>query len=1603
MNIKEFFHVSEFKRYDEFQKQPAEQYRPKELDSIDVDETLKDVPESSVQPGSKGADAAGGRGRRNAADDRQDATRHSGENTGGSQGTATANATGAKSAAMRIRAMTHQVAESVGGLATGIAATVCAAVIAVTMLTNYTAPAPEVSNVFIEPGRYDVTVAADVRNLNEEQEYEIQVLRGEDIVESVPIDRGLEEAAKAYFENLKPGSRYQMRIVGDNGAVGGYITYYSAFFDTVSEDKPYARLDYSIFSPEWEPFAEIEYGLDIEEGTTPAEKYEVYLIRPDGTSEPMSVEDPYTEEGRTYIRGFFSTETEGDHVLELRCTWNGHPLDVGRWTLPVTFGQKDHPPVEEPVQLVEFNISEKNESLYFSGRLSEPGHSLILDMTFYYGEEYSQYSMEPSVEPDGAFFCEAPVDPDAETYGYVLYVLLDNGDRSLLTSGDRRPLDRQYPEYTATYDRVSPDEAVIEAADNGFRVSLQTDFYTEDERFAYRVWFLDADGNEVGFYEGQDTVAWTTMEDLSAWTAVRYESIGIFSTTIIYDEEYLERHDPEAGLSVGESLTHLNFFLDAAPYTQFFDPEFVAHVTVRTANGETEYPIALTLPDGQSVDPDAVLALPYDAVSYSYRLLGNGLNGERRVYEQTDNVALSLDRTVYGASFEKLSADELRGMYKVSPDGSFTFQTGFSAEDPCFSYRIILFDGYGETVTSYAGSDAAVTLSPDRDFTTVLYESVGQFTEEHLYASEPSTAYIPQGTLSATESTNMLSFAGSVGPVPMPEGSELRLSLTLHGTTDTVTEEILTPDAQGQFNCSIKVHYEDTAYSCTLTHINRYGTVTGLSYLDHIGLTADRSYAASYETVTADAALELQAESADGSIHLNTGFSSQDPTFLYRVALADENGTVVTSYTGTDPEVVLKPDKEWSQLIYYSLGDYVNEYVYAKRVSLAYVGEATVHVAESVAELLFSVEMNLQEADYEPVIRLQVTRHGASDDTEVMDLELEQNGTFSVPVALDYDTTAYSYVLQYSSPTGAFVTLASEDHTALTVSHEYGATYTQISADNVAATLFEGEVTIQTGFTGTSDVFGYRVELQDENGETVASYTGTDPVVTLQPGKAWTRIVYTDIGQFRTEHVYGSMSYLTFKGQLLSHEESETAATLTLSGKTNLKDSTYGSQLSMDLTLIGAGSEDLHFDLTLDEDGSYSVTQRLDYETLSYAYTLYFTTASGERVAFYESGTKDLTASRSYAASFTEHTADELEALQGSSSSISFDTAFFTADEAFYYTVTLLDEDGQPVAAYSGRDASVTLTPTGGWVSVRYEKFGEFRTPHSYGSQTYTVFEGTVSNASVSETVNTVTLTGKTNLKEAAFDSALSLELRLKSNGWTTVNAVPALNADGSYSFTANLDYEHTAYAYTLYYTSASGMQKVLLEVPETALTVSHDYGAQYQTLTADQADALQNGSSLTLNTGFSSSDPAFVYRILLKDEGQNVVASYQGTAASVTLTPTGEWTTIVFESVGLFASEHVYSSESSNKFSGSVSGLSASDTANTLTLSGKASFPQPGTVEQISIRLTLIGGAGAVIEDTIPLGQDGSFTYSAMVAQDTVKYKYELFYLNTVQQTKTL
>ncbi|MBQ9416812.1 MAG: hypothetical protein IJU20_08250 [Clostridia bacterium] len=1601
MKINENYSAPEFKRYEEFHYFPPEQIEIEEQTSLNVAEHLQDIPESSVEPvRARSAPEYANlfekkarekkRNSKKAGDDRNAAWRADRRQLKG---------------VAKIRTLTHKVAESVSAMAGSVAAAVAAVVIGVAVLTNLIEPAPAVDSFALEVGQDCIQYTAELSELNEKQDYEWQVMQGQEIVSSMHAQTGRTEG---FFDGLEPGTAYRLRLAGDNGEVGGFVEYFSESFVTFSRAEPRALIRLERMAFENEPRPDFEQEMEearylclvrLSDLDGVGSDYRLYITA--GQEEMDSYEIP-EEETEFSCEFWVGPWLETDELyLYVECNIGGETVRVGEKYLKLGASEPVGP--SEPTAVRYAGVFESDAYLVFEVEAGKETQGLVLSYTLYGNETFTE-TVPIEFEQGNLFSWSVLLDYEDASYSWKV-LRAGEEDGEVLAGGDEiHSLSGSLLEFDASYTPVPPEEGEWEQTGDGMVLRLDTGFTTgRPGVFALRVECLDENGEVIGSYFGGDSVASIPLPDRESLAQVVYSSVGMLRREHVYDR-YEFRYEP------GEDRLHVNIdaLEDWTLLTLYVYPEggmelpqgLVMYVTLSSPDepGESEpYGVELLEQDGGMYAVGEVrVPVGLSDRYYSYELY-EGDGEDARLLAAAERMQLSYDRTVYGAELAEPDVNEWHDQYVLS--GRVEWNSGFRGDPDAFGYRIELFGPDGEPVGEYLGSDETVEFEPEGEFVRVCLAKVGYFAQEYLYGETWYDVFIPEAEADVEESLSALTIQGTSN-LSGSDRTELNLRAVLYGNEERVVEETLIVQEDGTFDCTLGLLQEETAFRFTLTGRDTAGKETVLFEQNRTALQLSHAYGASFEVLSADEAMALSAESEDGTIRFETGFHAEDPIFYYGITLTDDEGRVRGSYEGRDTVVEILPDGDWTTLTYTRYGEFKEVHQYESTSSAVFAGEASVDVHEELSRLRFEGVMNLTDADYETVGKLSITLYGTEESTVVAELETDENGRFETEIDLKYDTAFYSYALSYRTPAGTDKVIRSAEHVALTLSHEYGASFEEIDADHAAAGQSNGTVPLQTGFSATDELFYYVVKLTDGTGATVASYRGTDPYITLTPSGDWTTVTYEKWGAFAEPHLYGSTSYTKFVPVLSGVQVHETAGNLTLTGTTNLQQAPYDTGLKVVWTQDGGQGSERSEELSI--QGAFESVLALDRESTTYRYVLYYRNLSGEWIELKDSGQTALMVSHQFPSRLTILSADEAYALQGDGLTLSLDTGFASDDPTFYYTVRLLDASGGEVASYSGRDASAVLLPTGDWTVLVYETHGAFAEDYVYETHSSERF---IPNAQVqvTESVNHLHISGNTDLLSAPNDTQPSLILTLNGQTSETIRAELEVT-DGIFSYDAPVYQDTSSYRLRLVYTDGADIEQELYDSGLCALQKSHDYGATFTPVSADEIYSLMQNGTVSFNTGFTSRDDAFYYRVTVYGQDGQIAAQYEGRDAQITLEGVDEFASVTYESLGEFREVYLYETTESERLIPEVGNVSNTEFLDRLEVTGTTNALQAGYEIALELRYELTqvqaetgGPAGNPVQGTIALQltADGTFTAAVPLDFHTQSYSYVIGYQN--------
>ncbi|MBQ7727064.1 MAG: hypothetical protein IJT60_00610 [Clostridia bacterium] len=1624
----ECYRPPEFQRFSEFKYFPPEQFKPKEQTFTDVPEFKQGIPESSNDPqvvrmGPKAKDLKD----INEKKKKQNIDKSAGDKTGSRL-----------KGVSKIKMITHKVAESAATMAGSVAATVAAAVVAVTILTNYAEPAPNIDSFRLSAGQDYVMYESALSQLNEGQHYEWQVLQNGEIIASFPAGEGFGEGS---FDNLLPNTEYTLRLVGDNGAVGGFIEYYTEVFRTLEADRPEGSFWVNAYETEDGEQISIFFEAEYRDLSKQAKDFivtvyngdeQIYVSEPSNPeSEPWQDENPEEEPWQNENFGFLS----GDFLISkdvetlrfvLSCTWSGKSIQISDETYRIADLLEGDEPVDD-YRLAEDWVSQFGTYLIFEGRVEPPAGELAIELTLYgsFGDTTETLYVEP--DADGNYSASYQFNYGDSAYSYSIK-RIDTGTY-LRTAEGSDVIEERYDTFGATFDPVSPDDAEVSEDGDTFTVSLHTGFETDPNApFGYRVTWLDEEGRELVSWEGTDDAPYAelTADQYESWTALRYASLGYFREEHVYEEVILVRSElpsPQFGVTSDETLQELVFNVEPQFDMADYGSLFFFEVTLYSGDTALE-PLVFGLNQNAGTQAPVLdefsfpIQLDQTMTAFSYRIyeFEETIQEETAVYVTHSKTPLQYDRSVYGASLNGIDPDAFHNSYLDEPNGSFYWASGFDGDPDVFGFKLELIDSFdGTVVFSYEGSDMSVLIEPTGDFDTVRLTKYGFFTEMYVYDSEEFEVTDPTGHLSVEETYQTLSLTGSSDArFPL----HLRVSVKGSGNTDPVYEKDFEPSEAGALSFSTDLEYDDTAYSYTLSYVDGHNQTIILEQQENVPLSLSRSFGATYVKADPSQAVVSVISDTETQISIQTNFQTPDPdVFTYRVEWLDSDFQLLASYEGTDSvaSAQLADANAWTYLKYVSVGHFKTDHVYEETVLRVGEDKADVTVSESMTELEFVVSTDQVRSQDITDLKLEVILYEDQFEGSPVYYELQKNTAetiFQIPI--DPTITAYSYRVLGKDGNDQTLAFASAPKTDLElVRGVYGASLNELYADELYVSYLsnnKNSLTWQSGFEGDADVFAFRLELFDGDGDVVASYEGSGTSVSLNPTADFVSAKLTKIGYFTDTYIYDEETSDVFAPEI-SLVPTESLAQLSFALTSNLTSAPYGCYLDLFVTVHG--SQDLEFTTTFEKSGSDTNSFAIDlaYTDQSYEYSLVLRDAWGNTKTVQSGGVTVLTVSRLYGANYSKVLPDgaTIES-KNDGYHIKLNTGFTTQDPVFVYQIDALNATGQVIGTYRGASGQVDIVveDIDDWAALTYTSIGLFREEYTYESQSYQVGEESV-NLSVSELIDRLTFDVSSHSIRNPDVEELTLILTLYAGADNLPDQeIPILLSGSNDNAYVLLDPTYTSYSYRVVASGDTG-GKVYAQQSQISFQIDRTvYQATVNVPDANEIYAaykLSSNGSLTWNSGFSSQYDVFGYRLELFASTGGRVGVYEGRAAQAVITPTADFTTVRLTKYGTFVSEYVYDTENYQVFKPTGS-VNASETPTQLEFQIGTNLETVPSGAELKLRVTLHGDSDTVFEKLYTSDTMGD-AYTVALNYDETTYSYVLTYtdvygLSTVLSTGT-
>ncbi|MBR6410700.1 MAG: hypothetical protein IKS35_04895 [Clostridia bacterium] len=842
--------------------------------------------------------------------------------------------------------------------------------------------------------------------------------------------------------------------------------------------------------------------------------------------------------------------------------------------------------------------------------------------------------------------------------------------------------------------------------------------------------------------------------------------------------------------------------------------------------------------------------------------------------------------------------------------GQLALNTAFSTPDPAYYYRVTVKDANGDVIASYEGTDAQIVLQPVGVLESVTYTSLGSFRGgPYVYAEY--VYHVFAGTVSGlteTEAVNAVTISGTTNLPQAGFDTTLRIYVTLNASSATsggqVTESELQYDSSGHFTYTQALAYATQSYRYRLTFSGKNGEEKEMYSSDLIPLNVSHAYGGSYTRISADEAHILAAQTQDGSVTFQSGFSATDPAFIYRVSLKNPTGATVAQYSGSASQITLTPTGEWSSIVYESVGLFEPEYVYETFASDPFAGSLTnMDVTEDVTALVFSASTNLHQAGFDTQPGIRVTLTGNEEKSEgassadtgdsgfgttlefTEDLTILQDGSFELRFPIYFTTESYTYEIFYTDSAGQEGILA-QGGDEITLSHyPQNLTFTWPDMDDLEVLYVnstDGSVSLDMGSAGTS-AFGYRMQFFDQNGSLILEKTGTEQNCTCQLTDLPYSVTCYYVGFFRDTVRYPATNAYLHVPYVYVEEDSTPYGYVSFTGFCDFPYLSYPTEATVELTLNGATSQTVEEPLEYDQDGNFSFQSLVYQDTQSYSYKIYYLSKAGVKRECYSSETLTYTPLNGFDAEYDRPTADDLsESGHDENVPINLTTNFSSNRSILFYRVKLLDDNGNVLASYEGTDPSIVLNPVGTWTSVRYSSVGAFRSEYVFAEYTYTIFVPTAGTPQKTEYFNRIELDMDSNFHEAPYDLDVRIRYTLTvppemEYDTAGLNVTEPLEWDdeGHISFAIPLRMDASAYSYTVYYYDRAQLYQELVSEQGVTLSYSREEDPGYPYYTLSDADVVF-GEEGTCTISIPSDPEAaengfYIIYYLYKEGGENL------------------------------------------------------------------------------------------------------------------------------------
>lgn len=336
-----------------------------------------------------------------------------------------------------------------------------------------------------------------------------------------------------------------------------------------------------------------------------------------------------------------------------------------------------------------------------------------------------------------------------------------------------------------------------------------------------------------------------------------------------------------------------------------------------------------------------------------------------------------------------------------------------------------------------------------------------------------------------------------------------------------------------------------------------------------------------------------------------------------------------------------------------------------------------------------------------------------------------ENDTFSFSSLVNYGIDSYQYdiisiyendeKIIYSSPIILY-----------NVSQDYNAYYDKVSLEECEITLNESDaysIKINTNFESYyGNIFSYSLTINDENHNTLASYSGCDKIIELNVSTIDNlTFVYKDIATFNnTMHVYNeyeitSSSFIMDKSIYVDEDINQ----ITINGKII----NYNSNINYQINLNEYYNDEIitsHTDLPLiiNDNGYFACNVAISYGITNFDYEIYYFDNDIKNI-LYTSGLTTYSINQDYAASYNKVSpTDSLITFNDDDTiTISINTGFTTTNEnVFKYKLSIKNKEGEIIDSYIGCDSQIEFNINqDGQLFFEYSDIGIFNnSEHEY-------------------------------------------------------------------------------------------------------------------------------------------------------------------------------------------------------------------------------------------------------------------------------------------------